>query len=267
MVEHGDRMIPVRDGKLQIRVLEGDASQPLVYLHGYEGLPGWTPYLDRLAEAFRVYAPYQPGVGDSTGLEELDDLWDLVLFYDELLDALGLDRTSPAGHAYGGMVAAELAAHCSRRIDRLVLIDSLGLWLDDGPVADYFVMAPEERAQAQWDDPQSEAARESQTRPEDPAARLESDLDRTKTLSAVGKFSWPIPERGLTKRIHRIGSPTLILWGAEDGIVPRAYADEFHRLIPGSRRKVLDRCGHMPHEERPDEALFEVMGFLKDGSA
>ena len=213
MVDHLERTVSVRDGKLQISVLEGGQGEPLVFIHGAGSLPGWAPFLDRLASEFRVYAPYHPGVGESTGLEHLDDVWDLVLFYEELLDALSLQSTFLVGHSYGGMIAAELAAQCPQRIRRLALVCSLGLWLDDNPVADIFVLSPEERARLVWYDPESDVAKASLAQPEDPQEKAEADLERTKTLSSIGKFIWPIPDRGLRKRIHRITSPTLLLWG------------------------------------------------------
>ena len=64
-------------------------------------------------------------------LEHLDDPVDLVIFYEELLDELGLERTYLVGHSYGGLLAAELAAHCPQRVARLALVGSLGLWLED----------------------------------------------------------------------------------------------------------------------------------------
>ena len=263
MAEHQERTVSVRDGKLQIKVMEGGSGDPLVYLHGAGGLPGWTPYLDRLAREFRVYAPYHPGVGASTGLEHLDDLWDLVLFYEELADALGLGQFSLVGHSYGGMLAAELAAQCPSRVRRLALIASIGLWLDHTPLPDIFVMSPEDLTRAAYYDPDSEAAKAAFAQPDDPQARMEATLDRTKTLASVGKFTWPIPERGLKKRIHRITAPTLLLWGADDGLVPPAYGEEFSRLIPGSRLTVIDRCGHSPLVESPDEAFPAISEFLR----
>ena len=73
-------------------------------------------------------------MAETQGLEHLDDLWDLVLFYEELLDELGLDRTFVVGHSYGGLLAAELAAQCPGRIRRLALVGSLGLWLQTPPL-------------------------------------------------------------------------------------------------------------------------------------
>ena len=95
-MEHNDFSVPVRKGKFRIRLVEGGVGDSLLYLHGEDGFPGWTPFLDRLAQHFHVYAPAHPGVAGSQGLEHLDDLWDLVLLYEELAQELGLDRVAPS---------------------------------------------------------------------------------------------------------------------------------------------------------------------------
>ena len=264
MIDHETRTVSVRGDKLRINVLEGGNGEPLVYLHGAGGLAGWTPYLDRLAQDFKVFAPYHPGVGDSSGIEYLDDLWDLVLFYEELLDSLGLQRTFLVGHSYGGMLAAELAAHCRSRIRGLVLIGALGLWLDETPVADFFVLSPEENAKLAWYDPDSPVARASVVTPVKPEDALEAYVDRVRTLAAIGKFVWPIPERGLERRLHRITAPALLVWGKADGIVPPVYGEEFNRLISGSHLMVMEKCGHRPQDESPEEFCSAIVQFLRN---
>ena len=263
MPVHTEITVPVRGGKFQIRLVEGGTGDSLLYLHGEDGFSGWTPFLDQLARRFHVFAPAHPGVAGSQGLEHLDDLWDLVLLYEELVQALGLDRIGAIGHSYGGMLAAELAAHRPDKVTALVLMDSLGLWLDETPVADFFVLTPAERAESLWYDPECEAAKAALAQPQDPEEKMESDLSRTEALAAVGKFVWPIPDRGLNKRIHRITMPTLLLWGDSDGMVPLDYARAFQRLLPNSSLKVIDQCGHSPQEERPNEALAAVVDFLQ----
>jgi pimeloyl-ACP methyl ester carboxylesterase len=161
------------------------------------------------------------------------------------------------------MLAAELAAHRPQRISRLVLIASLGLWLEETPIADFFILTPSERGPLLWHDLNSPAARAALASPEEPTARMEAGLDRTRTLSAVAKFVWPIPDRGLTKRIHRITMPTLLLWGDSDGIVPPAYGNAFQRLLPNSTLKVIDRCGHLPQVERTPEFVTALRNFLE----
>ncbi len=264
MVDHTERMVTLRDGKFQVQLLEGGSGESLLYLHGIGGFPGWPPFLDRLAEHYHVYVPAQPGVAGSIALEHLDDLWDLVLFYDELMQELGLDKSYLLGHCYGGMVAAELAAHRPERVTGLALVCPLGLWLDETPVADLFALTPSEQGRLLWYDPESESARAYLVEPDDPTAKMEAQLDRTQTLAAVGKFIWPIPDRGLANRAHRITMPTLLLWGDSDGVVPSAYGQAFERLLPNTTLQIIDRCGHLPQLERPDQFIDAVRRFLVD---
>ena len=264
MVEHNQRTVPVRGGRFNVRVVDGGAGDNLIYLHGEDGFTEWTPTLDQLARHFHVYAPSHPGVGGSQGLEHLDDLWDLVLFYEELMDALGIGRAANlVGHSYGGMLAAELAAHRPDRVSRLVLVNSLGLWLESDLVTDFFILTLDERRESLWYDPGCDAAEAYLAQPSDPEEKMESDLTRTETLAAVGKFIWPIPDRGLHKRIHRLTMPTLLLWGDSDRIVPAKYGEAFQRLIPNSSLKLIEKCGHLPQEERPAEFLDAVLSFLR----
>ncbi len=254
----------MQGGKFAVDLLEGGTGQPLVYLPGARPQGGWTPHLDALASRYHVFAPTHPGIGGSRGLEHLDDLWDLVLYYEELVDGLTSEPYHLVGHSYGGMIAAELAAQSPAKVRSLVLVSAVGLWLDEAPVADIFVLSPEERIQASWRYPDSETALAYMAQPEDPVAKKEAELATIEALASTGKFVWPIPDKGLRKRIHRITSPTLVLWGDSDGIIPPVYADEFRQLIPGSASVVLEECGHMPHLEQPQEYLEAVFGFLSN---
>ena len=80
----------------------------------------------------------------------------------------------------------------------------------------------------------------------------------------MGKFIWPIPDRGLTKRAHRITMPTLLLWGDSDGVVPSAYGQAFQQLLPNPTLQIIDRCGHLPQLERPEQFINAVRRFLDD---
>ena len=63
----------------------------MVYLHGAFEHKGWAPFLDMLSETYTVYAPIHPGMGESKGIEHLQDLQDLILYYFDLLDTLKLN--------------------------------------------------------------------------------------------------------------------------------------------------------------------------------
>jgi pimeloyl-ACP methyl ester carboxylesterase len=65
----------------------------------------------------------------------------------------------------------------------------------------------------------------------------------------------------LEKWLHRIATPTLVLWGREDKLIPCAYAERFREMIPHARVRVFDACGHLPHVEKTDEYVSEIIAF------
>jgi pimeloyl-ACP methyl ester carboxylesterase len=257
-----DRVVAIRHGALGFRVLSAGRGTPVVYFHSFHDREPFLPFLERLADRHTVYAPLHPGAAGSTGVETLDDLFDLTLAYDELLSALGLESASLVGHFFGAMVAAEIAAVFPRRASRLALISPLGLWRDDAPSADVVTLPQEDLMRAMWADPASDAARrwaaESPDEDENAAAQIESVQRR----AAMGKFVWPIPDKGLRKRLHRIAAPTLVLWGEGDRVNPLPYAEEWQRGIKGSALSIRPG-GHMIHQEAPDVVAAAVAEFLR----
>jgi pimeloyl-ACP methyl ester carboxylesterase len=193
-----------------------------------------------------------PGKPEAIGA--VDDLWDLVLVYEEAIRALGLEQPAVIGQSFGGMLASELAAHFPQLFGRLVLLSPVGLWLDEHPVANWVAAAPEELPAMLFHDP----ARFAAGPPPDVAAIAALSW----AIGCTAKFIWPIPEKGLAKRLHRVDVPTLILWGKQDGLVPVEYAEEFGRRIKGSRVEVLDECGHIPQLEQPERTWALVSEFL-----
>src|SRR5207244_9188372 len=122
MTAVADQRVNVWQGKINANVKVAGSSSPVVFLHGAGGLV-WDGFLELLAQRHTVYAPELPGtsVGDPEAISHLDNLWDLVLYYNDLLDALGLSSVPIIGHSFGGMLAAEIAANNPQRVSRLVL--------------------------------------------------------------------------------------------------------------------------------------------------
>jgi pimeloyl-ACP methyl ester carboxylesterase len=256
-----DRLVSLRDGAVTLRVLGAGRGAPVVYLHSFHEVEPWSPFLDRLAERFTVLAPVHPGAPGSTGVETLDGIHDLTLVYDELLDALGAEAPALVGHGFGGMVAAEIAAVFRRRPAKVVLVSPLGLWLDATPNADLLILPVEELLTTLWADPASSVAQAWASSPDadpDNVPALAASLQRR---SAMAKFVWPIPDRGLRTRLHRILAPTLLLWGERDRANPLPYAEAWQRSVKGAALRLLPG-GHMVLHEHPDAAADAVMEFL-----
>jgi pimeloyl-ACP methyl ester carboxylesterase len=253
--------VAVQGGAFQVELRQEGAGPDVVWLHG-EGGPSWSPYHDALAQQRRVLAPTHPGYGASTGGDALDDIHDAIYFYLDLLDALDLHQPALIGHGLGGMFAAELAAVQPMRFSHLVLLDPFGLWLPAAPTLDYFVLPPAELAEALYRDRGSAAAQATAKAPEGQEALIAYMLERAQSMAAAARYLWPNPDHGLSKRLHRVHAPTLIVWGQSDRVVPVAYAAEWQRRIPGSRLVVREDAGHMPHLEQPEGLAELTRAFL-----
>jgi pimeloyl-ACP methyl ester carboxylesterase len=258
-----ERTLTVWQGQVPLRVRVEGQGPAVVFFHGPWG-PGWGPFLEALARRFMVHAPEHPGTtpGAPEAVMHVDGLWDLVLCYDELLDGLGLAETALVGHSFGGMVACEVAALRPSRVTRLVLIDPIGLWRDDAPVTNWMLVAPRDLPAHVFRDPHAPAARALFSLPDEPEAQALARARLTWAMGATGKFIWPIPDKGLKKRIHRITAPTLLVWGAEDRLVPFAYAEAFAARLPRPRIEVVGEAGHAPHLEQPEAVARLVHAFL-----
>jgi pimeloyl-ACP methyl ester carboxylesterase len=258
-----EQTVAVWQGQVRLRVLSQGSGPPLVFFHGSWGLV-WDPFLDELATRFTVYAPEHPGTTPESpdDVHHLDGLWDLVLCYDELLQGLGLERAAFVGHSFGAMVACELAAAYPGRVSRLALIDPLGFWRDADPIVNFMVLDPAQLRARLFRDPDGAAAGRLFGAADDATQAAASRVRLMWAMGATGKFIWPIPDKGLKKRIHRVQAPTLLLWGKEDRLVPPVYADEFARRIPGAQVQTVGDAAHAPHLEHPETVARMVRDFL-----
>jgi pimeloyl-ACP methyl ester carboxylesterase len=160
------------------------------------------------------------------------------------------------------MMAAELAATLPQRVSKLVLFCPIGLWTDGRPWSNPHLLSLEELSAAAFADPTGPVASAAMTMPEDPEAFGEAVIAIQWTMGVASKFWWPIPDRGLDKRIHRITADTLVVWGREDRIISSEYAADFARLIRSARAEVLENAAHVPHLERFDVVPGMVSKFL-----
>lgn len=246
-------------GRFEIDVWAGGSGNPLLYLHGFERHPGGARFLTRLAEHRRVLAPEQPGYGSSTGGELLRDVHDVALYHRALIRSWGLDRVDVVGHSLGGMFAAELAAIAPDLVDRLVLVDAFGVWLDELPAPDPFGPAAQVAAATWHGEP---PAQEPGNFVPDPAEPHGHVLFAAQNLGEASRFLWPIADRGLRRRLPHVTAPTLVVHGASDGLLPVPYAEELARLLPDAELALIDEAGHYPMVEQEDEFLRIVEKFL-----
>lgn len=253
-----DRLIGLRGQQFDVEVSELGSGPPLLYLHGIWDAHDDT-FVQALGKAFTVIRPHLPGFSGSTGDQHLLDIHDGIYYLLDVLDALDFRDAPLVGHCLGGMFAAELAAVQPRRFTRLALIAPFGLWDAEHPTLDLFSAAPDKLAAAVYG---------SHVPPAPPAdepadQRAARTIERARNMEAAARFLWPLPNRGLHKRAHRISAPTLLIWGSADGISPPAYGADFQRLIPGSELRLIEGAAHLPHVDQPEAVADQLSGFLR----
>jgi pimeloyl-ACP methyl ester carboxylesterase len=259
MTEVTDRRVTVWQKKINANVKVGGKGAPVVFLHGAGGL-FWDEFLETLAARHTVYAPEHPGTtsGNPDAVSHLDNLWDLVLYYDELLGGLNLRNVPVIGHSFGAMMAAELAANNPERVSHLVLLCPIGLWREEFPVANWMTITPaSDMPKLLLHDPEGPLAKQMFGQPD-----VDEQIRMIWCMACTGKFVWPIPDKGLKKRLHRIQAPTLVLWGKEDRLVSSKYAQEFASRISGARVDLLEQSGHLLTAEYPAEVAAKIQQFL-----
>jgi pimeloyl-ACP methyl ester carboxylesterase len=254
-----EKTLKVRGKSIQL--FEGGTGRPVLYLHG-AGTFWWLPAHDLLAARHRVLAPVHPGFGTSTGVEDIDDIEDLVFHTLDVLDELRLERVDVVGTSMGGWIAAELALRAPHRLNRLVLVNAAGLRLRDVPTPDLFLATPPESRELLFADPRGPIAMAAIPDTPPPPDKMVLIM---KGREAAARVLWNphVRYRKLMSRLDRIKTPTLVLWGANDKLFPLPYGQAYQKGIPGARLVTIDRCGHLPHVEAPERFADAVLDFLK----
>jgi pimeloyl-ACP methyl ester carboxylesterase len=275
------RLVETAGGRTKVRVYEGGAGPPLLFLPGAGGLFPDDPFLAALAARHRVAAPLLPGYEDSEGAENLRTMQDVALWAFDAVDAIGLERPIVVGHSMGGMIAAEMAALAPREVERLVLVAPAGLWLDAHPIPDLFAAMPFELPALLFHDaalgaklltgglplePLREAAGKGAfelaamlQRFEDTSFLQAFLIQNARRLGMAGKLLFPIPDRGVAERLYRVRARTTLVWGDSDRLIDPAYASAWQRLLPAARLVRVPGAGHMVPYERP-EAVLDAIG-------
>jgi pimeloyl-ACP methyl ester carboxylesterase len=243
---------------VRVHLFQGGSGPPLLYLHGGAPSGRWLPLHDLLAERFTVYAPDMPGFGGTEAPEWVEGMDDMLLHTRELMETLGLERPHVVGFSVGGWLAAELAVFYPEHVDRLVLAAAIGLHVDEASVADLFALSGERLSRALLYDPK-EAPRLFGGAP-----TLEDRVRQYREFSMLARLAWnPHFDPKLRRRLRRVTSPTLLVWGSDDRLVPPAHGEAYRDAIPGARLQLLPQCGHMVPLEQPDAFAEAILAFLE----
>jgi pimeloyl-ACP methyl ester carboxylesterase len=251
----------VKAGGISLEVERRGAGRPLLLLTSEEQLELDAPFVDDLAKSFEVIIPRAPGFGLSDRPDWMTNPDDVSYYMLDLIDTLGLKDVTVVGFSFGGWIAAEMATKNASAIARLVLVDAYGIKVGgpyDRDIFDIWTSHPAKVLAAKWADPEKGKRDFSQM----------SDAELTAVARAnetFARFCWDpyMHNPKLRHRLHRVTTPTLVIWGEKDGIVTTAYGEAYAKLIPGAKFAIVPGAGHLPHIEAPDAFLSTLNDFIQ----
>lgn len=258
----------------RVRYVRAGQGPSVILLHGLaSSIYTWKDVLPTLSRTHDVVAMDFPGFGGSD-IPRRPSRESHVAAVLGLMDRLGIAGASLVGNSMGGGVAVVTAASAPRRVERLVLLDAAG-----------FNLAPERRPAILRVVGSSAGVALARLPFKRALTRLGLmqvfENDALVTRERVDEYAAPLLRPGATEALttllqsadaemaagfevvaSKVEAPTLVLWGAQDRWIPASDADLFVRAIAGSRKVVLDRCGHVPQEEQPEAVSRLILEFL-----
>jgi pimeloyl-ACP methyl ester carboxylesterase len=267
------------DGR-EVNYAELGEGPALVFVHGLgASWQSWLENMPDLARDHRVVAMDLPGFGWSEMPGRDISIEYFGHWTCKLLDELGIESAAVVGNSMGGFVGAELAIRHPQRVERLAVVSAAIFWqsyrraqplvrlarLSDAAAArglaritDDVATRPRLRAWA--------LASAGFRYPHHIAPELAHEMVRSArrtdgflpSLEALADYP-------LDEELPKIRCPTLIVWGAHDTLVPAKDAKRLQELIPGARREIFERTGHVAMLERPERFNRLLREFLAEG--
>ena len=266
------------DKPVRLAVREMGRGKPMLLLHGLGASSyTWHAVMPRLAREHRVIALDLKGFGDSD--KPLDDRYsiaDQAGLVEDFITRNNLKDVTLVGHSYGGAVALAVAlddAVGRRRIDRLVLIDSLAY---RQPVPFFFrllrtpiigeigfnLIPPDVQISRALSVAYYHDWKVNPETIANYAGPLHSEGGKHALLKTVDSLASEDAD-AFAARYRTLETPTLLIWCAHDRIVPLAFGKRLARDLPNARIDVIHECGHIPQEEEPDETVATIQSFTR----
>ncbi len=234
------------------------AGEPVLILHHDFGLVDELPFADALAATHDVLVPEHPGFGASERAEWMRSARDLAVLYRGLLAGQGLAGASLVGLGFGGWLAAEMATMAPADLGKLVLVGAMGIQPKDAYIADQALVGYMDYARAAFHD---QARFDAVYGAEPTNDQLEFwDICREMCFRIAWKpymYSQTLPHL-----LGAVTAPGLVVWGAEDEIVPIECAAAYTAALANARSETIANCGHAVALEQPETLAALVGDFL-----
>lgn len=233
-----------------IRARSAGTGPPVVVLHHSYGSPGWVALYDDLARDHRVIVPDLPGFGTSDRPEWARHPRDLALLLGHWIDRAGDGPVAVVGLGFGGWVAAELATMSPGRLSSLVLVGAAGLLPREGRILDQMLTSHNEYVRAGFSttDGFERVYGSDFPFPDDLLLNWECNREMT------ARVAWKpyMYNRQMEPLLREVETPTLVVWGSDDRVVPVECATRFGELLPNARVEIVAGGGHALDLEQPE---------------
>jgi pimeloyl-ACP methyl ester carboxylesterase len=254
-IRWSEETVTVAGATLHLRT--GGAGAPLLVLHHDIGSPDRPALHEALAARFSVLAPDHPGYDQSPRPAWLRNVRDIAVVYQALLAERGLSNVTCVGLGFGGWIAAEMATMAPAQLRRLVLVGAMGIKPERGEILDQALVSYIEYVRAGFHEP---AALDRAYGTELPTPLLERwDVNRETTFRIAWRPYMFNPS--LPHLLGGVRTPTLILWGAEDRVVPLECGERYAKAMPAAKLAVIEKAGHLVDMERPADVARAIIDF------
>lgn len=244
----------------ELYLLKGGEGRPLLVLHGVEGHEGWLPFHDALSAKATVYAPAHPGYGETARPDWLETIAHQAVFYHWFIERAGLAGLDVVGFGIGGWIAAQMALMCPQNLRRLVLVNAAGIRPQESEILDIFIIPWKQVIERGFYD--AEACPEYHRLYGGEWQEFGGPREAGRTMSIRMCFRPFMYDSSLPGMLGKVSLPTLVVWGADNHIIPPECGRLYQQAIPGATLHEIERCGHWPHFERPEELAGVIQTFL-----
>jgi pimeloyl-ACP methyl ester carboxylesterase len=247
-----------------IEAIDRGKGRTILFLHPGIGIDPAAPVLTELARGGRLIAPSHPGFGTSQLPKGMSTVDDLAYFYLDMIEQLDLRDVLVIGLGLGGWIAAEIAVKDQSRLSHLVMANAVGIKTGDREsrdIVDIWALLFDEYNALAYFDP-NVGKRDYKTLP------AAESLAAARNREAYGRFCWSpyMHNPKLKGRLHRLRIPTLFLWGTADRILSDKYGRAYCAAIAGARFEPIERAGHFPHLEQPEEFARRALAFAEQNA-
>jgi pimeloyl-ACP methyl ester carboxylesterase len=240
---------------------ESGQGEPLIIIHGGgEGASAWKSNIAVLAKKYHVYAPDLPGFGLSS--TDLDSYYvpEVAEFVNTFSEAIGLKEFHLMGHSFGGGIAAHLALKYPQKVSKLVLVSSLCLGTEIAWWVRLFTVGPVCEILGKTIIGLFKGLKYLVNLFSDVVVKQPINTASVQIGSGISSFKQQTTV--LLTQLPNLMVPTLVMWGADDPIVPSAQAYSAGKLIPDCRVRVFANCGHSVYRDNIGAFSTELVGFL-----